>query len=108
MLKYYFALDKYNYARWATVYWFDMASSHTTCPEVYMDLMKRNFSFLKTNTHFSRIALDHVHEQNNKKIKGASGATHLINRQNDSALIRWELCGPEIEDNNNNKQGRYI
>ena len=114
LLKYYFALDRYNYARWAMVYWFDIASLHTTCPEVYMELIKGNFSFLKTNTHFSRIALDQVHEQNNRKIKGISGATHLINRQNDSALIRWELCGPEIdrlltdfEDNINitNKEG---
>ena len=114
LLKYYFTSDTYNYARWATVYWFDMASLHTTCPEVCMELIKGNFSFLKTNTHFSRIALEQVHEQNNKKIKGVSGATHLINRQNDSALIRWELCGPEIdslltdfEDNNNitNKEG---
>ena len=24
-LKWYFAMDKYNYARWATIYWFDMA-----------------------------------------------------------------------------------
>ena len=25
-LKWFFALDKYNYSRWATVYWFDLAS----------------------------------------------------------------------------------
>ncbi len=42
------------------------------------------------------MALDQLHEQNNKVVKGVSGATSLINRQDDSALIRWELCGPEL------------
>ena len=37
-----------------------------------------------------------MHEQNNKYIKSVSGATSLINRQDDSALVRWELCGPEL------------
>ena len=40
--------------------------------------------------------LDQLHEQNNKYIKGVSGATHLVNRCDDSALVRWELCGPEL------------
>ena len=42
------------------------------------------------------MALDQLHEQNSKYIKSVSGATSLINRQNDSALVRWELCGPEL------------
>ena len=25
-----------------------------------------------------------------------SGATSLVNRQDESALVRWELCGPEL------------
>ena len=29
----------------------------------------------------SKIASDQVHEQNNEKIKGASGAAHLLNRR---------------------------
>ena len=42
------------------------------------------------------MALDQVHEQNNEKIKGVSGATHLINRADMSGLERWETCSPEI------------
>ena len=42
------------------------------------------------------MALDQVHEQNNGKIKGASGATHLLNRADVSGLERWETCTPEI------------
>ena len=58
--------------------------------------MAGNFSFQKTKSLFSRMALDQVHEQNNKYIKSVSGATSLVNRQEDSALVRWELCGPEL------------
>ena len=96
LLRWYFALDKYNYARCATIYWFDLASLENTCPKVYRELKAGNFSFLKTKTAFSRMALDQVHEQNNKYVKSVSGATSLVNRQDESALVRWELCGPEL------------
>ena len=42
------------------------------------------------------MSLDQLHEQNNKYIKGVSGATSLVNQQDETALIRWELCGPEL------------
>ena len=42
------------------------------------------------------MALDQVHEQNNEFIKGVGGASHLVNRSDESVLIRWELCGSEL------------
>ena len=45
---------------------------------------------------FSRKALDQVHEQNNKIIKGVGVATSLLDTQDKSAPIRWETCGPEV------------
>ena len=42
------------------------------------------------------MGLDQLHEQTNKYTKGVSGATSLVNRQDETALIRWELCGPEL------------
>ena len=59
-LKWYFALDKYNYARRVTVYWFDMASLHFTCPDLYREFMEGNFSYLKTKSSFSRMGLDQL------------------------------------------------
>ena len=53
--------------------------------------MNGNFSFPKNNTLFFRIVLDQLHEQNNKVIKGISGATSVINRKDESALNRWEF-----------------
>ena len=37
-----------------------------------------------------------MHEQNNKITKGLGGATSLLNTQDESAVVRWETCGPEV------------
>ena len=42
------------------------------------------------------MALDQLHKQNNKYINSVNGATSLINRQDNSAMVRWELCRPEL------------
>ena len=42
------------------------------------------------------MAVDQVHEQNNTKIKGIGGATHLVNLSDESHLVRWELCAGEL------------
>ena len=60
--------------------------------------MNGYFSFPKTNTLFSWIALDQLHEQNNKVIKGISSAISVINRKDESALNRWALSGPELAE----------
>ena len=43
----------------------------------------------------SKMALDQLHEQNNRTIK-SSEASSFANRADDSALIRWETCGAEL------------
>ena len=96
LLKWFFALDHTNYVRWLTIHVFDLISLPTTHPNVYQQMLKGFFSFAKTKRPFSQMALDHVHEQNSKVIKGVGGATSLLNTQDESALIRWETCGPEV------------
>ena len=91
-----FALDKFNYARWLSVHIFDLMTTETNHPEVYKNLKKGFFSFQKSKNQFSRMALDQVHEHNNRVIKSTGGATDLVNKRDDSALIRWETCGPDI------------
>ena len=70
-LKWFFALDKYNYVRWCTVHWYDLLKLSQVCPSVY-EMVNGIFSFQKTSRNFSRMALDQIHEQNNKVIKGVS------------------------------------
>ena len=36
---------------------------HSTCPDVYAQFPKGNFSFQKSIRRFSKMALDQVHEQ---------------------------------------------
>ena len=85
-MKWVFSFDYCNYAQWATVYLFDLMTLHLTCPDVYAQFLKRNLSFQKSNRRFSKLALDKVHEENNEKIKRASGAMHLLNRFDVSGL----------------------
>ena len=43
------------------------------------------------------MGLDKIYEQNNELIKGCGGASDLLNKEKDSAFIRWETCSPEFD-----------
>ena len=64
-----------------------------THPDIAAEFQSGKFTVQKSNRKFSCIALDHNHEQLNAKVKGAGGAIGLT--QNESALQRWVVCGPE-------------
>ena len=95
-MKWYFSMDHYNYARWLSVHLFDLVQLQYTLPDVYEHFNKGHFTFQKTRSQFSSITLDQVHEQNNDIIQGVGGATHLPNRPDEAALVRWELCVHEL------------
>ena len=65
-------------------------------PDIYQNFKDGHFSFQKSNREFSSIALDQVHEQNNAALKSVAGVTHILNRQDESALLRWELCSHDL------------
>ena len=96
LIKWVFVFDHIHYSRWLSIHLFDLMNLEKSDPELYAEMKKGNFSFQKTERQFSRMALDQVHEQNNKVIKGVGGASQLMNRGDDSSLIRWETCGPEV------------
>ena len=79
-----------------TVQWFDFHSLKTNHPDVYEFFSKGFLSFQKRNRQFSQIGLDQVHEQNNVVIKRAGGASDLLNKVDQSALLRWKVCNPEV------------
>ena len=89
-------MDKYNYTRWLTVYIFELIKMHINHLEVHKNFKKGFFSFQKLNKEFYRMNIDQVHEQNNKVIKSTGGATDLVNKRDDSSLIRWETCASDI------------
>ena len=71
----FFALDHVNYARWTPIHIRDM--------KCLPDSLKREFDdqghwvLSKTGKPFSAIAIDQVHEQENKTVKAAGGAVGL-------------------------------
>ena len=73
LMKWYFALDHYNYSRWLTVHLFDLVNLEQQHPDVYENFCKGYFSFNKSCSEFSTMALDQLHEQNNEIIKGVGG-----------------------------------
>ena len=75
---------------------FDLLSLENSLPDFYQNFKDGYFSFHKSNWEFSSIALDQVHEQNNAVLKSVPGVTHILNRQDESALLWWELCSYDI------------
>ena len=65
LMKWFFALDHYNYARWLSVYLFDLLSLKNSLPDICQNFKDGHFSYQKSNREFPIIALDQVHEQNN-------------------------------------------
>ena len=61
----------------------------TRFPDIYEHFKDGFFSFQKSENQFSQMALDQVYEQNNRIIKSCGGATDLVNKVEESALIRW-------------------
>ena len=94
LLSWFFLFNHINCARWLTVHWFDMYHLESNFPDLFEQFSNGHFTFQKSNREFSRMGLDQIHEQNNKVIKG--GASALLNREVDSAILRWEVCSPEL------------
>ena len=89
-----FALDHHNYARWLSIHIRDMMNLKNIHPDIYREFSSGFFVVNKTSNRFSGISIDQAHEQNNSIVKGEGGAIGLT--ENESALKRWTLSGPEL------------
>ena len=65
IIKYIFAFNHYNYARWFTIYVDDLMELELVCTNVYKEFCSGNFVIRKTINPFSAIALDQAHKQKN-------------------------------------------
>ena len=63
-------------------------------PNTLTEFKKGHFTVRKTLNRFSAIAIDHVHEQNNKWVKGDGGVIGLT--ENSTELLHWTVSGLEI------------
>ena len=96
IVKWYFALDHYHYARWIAVHLHDLVSLPQTSPYLYNCFLDGYFAFQKSDRKCSLMGIDQAHEQNNAVIKGMGGAVPFVNKEDESALARWELCLHEL------------
>ena len=94
MLPWWFALNHTHYARWLPIHVRDMRELEKKAPGVAEAFKQGLFTVRKTTRRFSAIAIDQAHEQNNAMVKGDGGAIGLT--ENDSALRRWMISGPEM------------
>jgi hypothetical protein len=91
MIPYFFAYDRINYARWATVYLIDMQLLPQKAPEVYQEFQKGNHPVNRSaNAKFNQVWTDMALEQSencdSKSKGGVCGRT-----QKDGALDRWYI-----------------
>ena len=94
-MPWYFAMNRFNYARWLSVHIRDMSNLEEMHLDVFQQFTESGgFTVKKTTQPFSRISLDQAHEQMNASIKGDAGAVGLT--ENTTALRRWMVAGPEI------------
>ena len=72
-----------------SIHFFDLLHLETNCPDLFNHFSDGCFTFPKTMSEFSCIALDQVHKQNNTIIKGG-GATHLVTRSSyKMGIVCW-------------------
>ena len=90
----FFALDQTHYSRWLPVFIKTLEELPVRHPQVYESFQEGHFTSKKTDASFSAISDDHLHEQNNKLVKGDGGAVDIL--ANDTALLKWMVAGPEI------------
>ena len=94
MAKWFFALDRTNYARWIPVHLKDLLELKMKHPGLHEEFENGKFTAQRTANSFSAMALDQAHEQLNSFVKGDGGAVGLT--ENPSALLRWMISGPEM------------
>ena len=94
LMPWFFALNHTNCACWLPVHIRDMILLEESHPAVFAEFMSGDFVMQKTQRNFSSIPIDHVHEQNNKCVKGDGRAIDLT--ENTSELLQWMVSGPEI------------
>ena len=88
MIPYFFAYDRINYARWASVYLADMKSLQNTAKPVYEEFMNGNHPVKRAPGTFNQVWTDLTLEQSvNRDSKVKGGIVGFT--QNTEAVNRW-------------------
>ena len=63
-------------------------------PIIYKEYLKGHFVTQKSTHRFSYLALDQIHEQLNKTVKGVGGVLGIT--EDEQSLKRWMVAGPKV------------
>ena len=96
LIRWYFALDHYNYGRWLSVHIYDLLTLPQYWPQLHKFFMDGYFIFQKTDRQFSLMVLHQIHEQNNAVMEAMGGGISSLNKVDESSLARWGLCIHEL------------
>ena len=88
-VKYFFAHDLHNYARYIPIY------LEESDPEIWQYLDAGNFSVQKNTVPFTAIGADHALEQENRSMKVSGGIVGIGNKQ--AALDQYFLIAPHLK-----------
>ena len=88
LIRWYFALDHYGYARCLSVHIYDLLALPQNSPQLHKFFMDGYFTFQKTDRQFSLMGLHQIHEQSNAVMKGIGGATSSVNKFDESSPLR--------------------
>ena len=108
MVPLFFSLNHLHYPRWVSVFIQDLKPLPVTLPSLYNGFKKGNFVVNSAGNSFSKIAMYQPQEQNNRKIKSASGYINLVKQEDKELLEKIKLCWPEIHQYLESFDGRPV
>jgi len=92
---YFFAHDRYNYARMIPLYLAEMASLSESDPEIYEEFQQGNWIVNKNaQVAFCAVGADHALEHINRSMKVSGGLVGIT--LNESARAKFFLIAPEL------------
>ena len=86
-----FALDHIHYSRWIPVFIHDLKLLKVSDHAFYYSFGEVYFVARKTDTAFSKIACDHVHEQNKKSLNRELVSQVCLTVMNLCFFVRWRM-----------------
>ena len=108
MVALFFSLNHLQYPRWVSVFIQDLKPLPVKLPSLYNGFKKGNFVVNSGGNSFSKIAMYQPQEQNNRKIKSASGYINLVKQEDKELLEKIKLCWPEIHQYLESFDGRPV
>lgn len=93
-IKYFFALDLFNYSRMLSLYIAEMKEVKRTNPAVWEQFQKGNWVVRKTQASFCALGADEALEQENRTLKVSGGIVGIT--QHPKALARYFLTSAEL------------